>query len=299
MEFIIPAKYYSFSDFVDPGGRESGGDSGKLLVAERKPGVEESCPEKLLIKHRFSNDPCNEFMASRIAESLGVPSPRTYLISCPDWKKKGFRSRFICGIEYIDGLRGMTQEEVHSDAGGVFIVRAYALSVLLNQADQISLGMVGDVGTSEGRFYAYDFAETFMLANFYTDALLGNSVVSRRDVWLRLKESLSRLNAERSLLPELRLSWSKVLSITGEEKEDEKWAAFMKAVRKFPEVVTDERIEVLTETIRKYYGGGDGEVDFYKVKAADVLAWYYKEYLVRFREMCAEEMVTEIKNKGG
>lgn len=280
MELIIPAKYYTFSDFIDPDGRKSGGDSGKMLVADRKSDADKSCLKKLLIKHQYSNDPCNEFMCSRIAESLGVPAPRNYLISCPSWKKNGFHSRYICGIEYIDGLRRMTQEEVHSKEGIEFIASVHGLSALLNQTDGVSYG------ATSGGFYAYDFAETFMLGSVYVDVLLGNSVVYRRGIWLQLQQMLE--NADHQILREIEQNWKKVLIITGNEREDEKWAAFTEPVRRFPEIINNARIRELTETIRKYYGGGEGEVTLDKLKAADVLAWYYKEYLLRCRLICEE-----------
>lgn len=286
MELIVPAKYYTFSDFTDPSGRESGGDSGKMLIARRKPGVDESCPKKLLIKHRYSNDPCNEFMYSRIAESLGVPATKVYLISCPAWRKSGFNSRYICGIEYIDGLRNLTQDEFSSEEAVEFTASAYCLSALLFQGDQVSLG------ATSGGFYSYDFAETFMLGSGYMDALLGNSIVYRRGVWLGMQQTFK--SADHMILNELSRKWADLMSVTGEIDEDKKWLAFMKPVRNFPETITDERIEVLTETIRRYYGGGDGEVAFYKVKAADVLAWYYKEYLLNCRQACEELLCNQI-----
>ncbi|MCC8097746.1 MAG: hypothetical protein LIO44_04155, partial [Eubacterium sp.] len=289
-----------------PRRRTTGGDSGKLLVSERKSAADKTYLPKLLIKHSFTNDACNEFMASRMASLLGVPAAKVYLVSCPDWEKQGFVTRYICGIEYIEGLRNLTENEKHSIDGGVFLAKAYALAALLRQSDGISAG-VSDISDTGKAYYTYDLVETFSLNSFRTDILLGRSLSSKNlesQIFGSIGRTLEGINMENFIIEPLKWNWVAVLKITGENYIEEKWNAFIEPVRRLC-YVSDEAVEALVNAVCKFYGSSKKVSRFtlHNLKAADVLRVYYSVYIERIRDLCIEllkdenvDRLYEIKN---
>ena len=86
------------------------GFSGSLYLATAKDG---SLP-KLLIKHENPSSACNEFMYSRLAELLRIHTPKVYLFEVAKKDKRLFKSPYVVGIEYIEGLRKFSLDEMNS-----------------------------------------------------------------------------------------------------------------------------------------------------------------------------------------
>ena len=149
--YILNTENYTYEPYSD------GGFSGKILLAKpKKPDL-----PKLLIKSENPSSACCEFMYSRLAELLRIPAPKAYIMDVSKQNKKLFGSPYVVGIEYMDGMRSFTLDEMRSSpewkkeyAG------QYALSAMFEQDDLVQLTMTGD-----GHICGYDFTETFWLSD--------------------------------------------------------------------------------------------------------------------------------------
>ena len=101
---ILNTENYTYEPF------SHNGFSGSLYLATAKDG---SLP-KLLIKHENPSSACNEFMYSRLAELLRIHTPKVYLFEVAKKDKRLFKSPYVVGIEYIEGLRKFSLDEMNS-----------------------------------------------------------------------------------------------------------------------------------------------------------------------------------------
>ena len=149
--YILNTDNYTYEPYSDKG------FSGKLLLAKPKktdlPG--------LLIKSENPSSACCEFMYSRLAELLRIPAPRAYIMNVSKKYKMLFGSPYVVGIEYMDGMRSFTLEEMRSSpewrkeyAG------QYALAAMFELDDLVQLTMTGD-----RHICGYDFTEAFWLSD--------------------------------------------------------------------------------------------------------------------------------------
>ncbi len=131
------------------------GFSGSLYLATAKDG---GLP-KLMIKHENPSSACNEFMYSRLAELLCIHAPKVYLFEVAEKDKRLFKSPYVVGIEYIEGLRKFTLDEMNSKPEWQReYAECYALAVICSQDDRIQMGM-----TPDGHIVSYDYTECFYL----------------------------------------------------------------------------------------------------------------------------------------
>lgn len=131
------------------------GFSGLLYFATPKSG---NLP-KLIVKHENPCSACNEFMYSRLASLLHIPTPNAYLFRIADADKSLFATPYVVGMEYIDGLHSFTMENVKADHRAYLDYAGhYALAVMFDQSDRVQLSM-----TDTGRIVGLDFTECFRL----------------------------------------------------------------------------------------------------------------------------------------
>ena len=149
--YILNTDNYTYEPYSD------GGFSGKILFAKPK----KTDLPKLLIKSENPSSACNEFMYSRLAELLRIPTPKAYIMDVSKKDKKLFGSPYVVGIEHMEGMHSFTLEEMRSSpewkkeyAG------QYALAAMFDQADRVQLTMSAD-----RHITGYDFTETFWLSD--------------------------------------------------------------------------------------------------------------------------------------
>lgn len=149
--YILNTDNYTYEPYSD------GGFSGKILLAKPK---KEDLP-KLLIKSENPSSACCEFMYSRLAELLRIPAPKAYIMDVSKKDKKLFGSPYVVGIEYMEGMRSFTLDEMRSSSEWKKeYAGQYALSAMFEQDDLVQLTM-----TADGHICGYDFTETFWLSD--------------------------------------------------------------------------------------------------------------------------------------
>lgn len=121
------------------------GRSGKLLLA-----VHKETGRKYLVKHTYPHNAANEYVACWLAERLGVPAPKAYLIS----PNKAFATQYAVAIEYIEGFRGFQKDDVPENLKSDLIGQ-FALCLVLRLDDMIQMSRTDD------HIYSYDFSEAF------------------------------------------------------------------------------------------------------------------------------------------
>lgn len=150
-DHILNTENYTYEPF------SHNGFSGSLYLATPKDG---SLP-KLLIKHENPSSACNEFMYSRLAGLLRISAPKAYMMEVSKKDKKQFATPYVVGIEYIDGMRPFTLEEMRGSVEWQMeYAGQYALAAMFDQDDRVQLTM-----TSNGHITGYDFTEAFWLTD--------------------------------------------------------------------------------------------------------------------------------------
>lgn len=166
--YFLNTEDYDFSFFRE------GGFSGTLYLASDK----QDPSSKLLVKHQNPCSACNEFMYARLAQLLDIPASDTYLFRVAKEDSRRFKSPFVVGIRYIDGLRAFTREEVRQSPSATADYAAhYALAVLFHQDDLIQLSM-----DPNGRIIGFDFTECFNLTELSLNGLLHSPELGLRSL---------------------------------------------------------------------------------------------------------------------
>lgn len=128
------------------------GMSDPLLLATHK-----ETGRKCIIKHTYPHNAANEYVACRLAECLGVPAPKAYLLS----PNKVFATKYAVAIEYIEGFRGFQKENVPDNLKSDLIAQ-FALCLVLRLDDMIQMSRTDD------HIYSYDFSEAFNVVDLKT-----------------------------------------------------------------------------------------------------------------------------------
>ncbi len=153
-DYIISTENYTYETF------SHNGFSGSLYLATSK---DDSLP-KLLIKHENPSSACNEFMYSKLAELLHIHAPNVFLFEVSDKDRKLFKSSYVVGIEYIEGLRKFSLDEMNSKPEWQReYAECYALAVICSQEDRVQMGM-----TPDGHIVSFDYTECFHLPSSTT-----------------------------------------------------------------------------------------------------------------------------------
>ena len=82
------------------------GMSGPLLMATHK-----ITGKKYIVKHTCPHNAANEYVACWLAERMGVPAPKAYLLS----PNRTFTTKYAVAIEYLDGLRNFKTENLSEE----------------------------------------------------------------------------------------------------------------------------------------------------------------------------------------
>lgn len=128
------------------------GISGPLLLA-----VHKETGRKYLVKHTYPHNAANEYVACWLAERLGVPAPKAYLLS----PNEAFATKYAVAIEYIEGFRGFQKDNVPENLKSDLIAQ-FALSLVLRLDDMIQMSRMDD------HIYSYDFSEAFNVIDLKT-----------------------------------------------------------------------------------------------------------------------------------
>lgn len=170
-KFILNTNDYTYAPYSNKG------FSGQLYLAMPKNGG-----KRLIIKHENPCSAGNEFMYSRLAGLLGIPTPTTYLMNVAKEDAHLFASPYVVGIEYIDGLRSFTSDELNDPKYAVMpgsnfanvkydYAGHYSLSIMFDQSDAIQLSM-----TPDEHIVGFDFSDSFC----FTKAMMDAFKVSRK-----------------------------------------------------------------------------------------------------------------------
>ncbi len=177
-EQILNTANYTYEPF------SYNGFSGSLYLATAKDG---SLP-RLLIKHENPSSACNEFMFSKLAELLCIHAPKVYLFEVAEKDKKLFASPYVVGIEYIEGLRTFTLDEMNSKPEWQReYAENYVLAVLCSQDDNVQMSM-----TPDGHIVSFDYTECFYLTPSTTTAMEQYDEDTRIEIINRQLSSVSR-----------------------------------------------------------------------------------------------------------
>ena len=231
---------YSENDFrCDPykDSRGSAGESGNLLLGELN-------GKQYLIKHTIASDVTNEFVAHKLALSLGVPTTDAILI-----KKKKRSSRFVenyaVGIEVAEGFQRANLDHFVGQDDSPYIndlMRYMAFRRMICLEDNVQLAY------SNGRLISFDYAESFNNGEFsYKIMILSGD--GRNAVTSYLNGISSLTSAYKSTIAIMKLNDTKV-----------KCDAFYYPIYKFHEeknkiqdTVLPDLIEAFPNVITSFY----------------------------------------------
>ena len=145
------------------------GTSGRLLLATRK-----EDGKRYLVKHTYPHNAANEYVSCWLAEKLGVPAPRAYLLS----PRKAFQSRYAVAIEFIEGFTNFSKAAVPAVLQEDLIAQ-FAFNSLIGSDDAMQLNAAG------GHIYSYDFSEAFYISDDYLYTLLRSNEAAGIDLLRR------------------------------------------------------------------------------------------------------------------
>lgn len=131
------------------------GDSGTLLLAT------DSCGKMYLVKHTYSHNAANEYVASWLASQIGILAPHVELLT----PNKKFNSPYAAAIEYFDNFTPPVETSPFYKSD---IISLFALNLLINQDDNIQYGQHGN------RIISIDFSECFCMTHEIMQGLLKN-----------------------------------------------------------------------------------------------------------------------------
>ena len=203
------------------------GMSGPILMATHK-----STGKKFLVKHTNPHNAANEYVACWLAERMGAPAPKAYLLS----PNKVFASKYAVAIEHIESLRGFKKEDVPENLKPDLIAQ-FALCLVLRLDDMIQLSRTDD------HIYSYDFSEGF-------------NIVDMRLI-LKLEEDAMADYLRPSLQQFRRFTAEEDFNVPGLAHEfhlnpDEMRTGMIKVIKRAV-AITDADLEALSEELMKMY----------------------------------------------
>lgn len=148
------------------------GESGPLMLATDPRG------KKYIVKHIYSHNAANEYVASWLASQVGVLAPHVELLT----PNKKFDSHYAVAIEYFDDFTSPIETSPFYKAD---IISLFALNTLIAQTDRIQYRQHGN------RVIPFDFSECFNISHDIMRQLLELSK-SDDDVFYRLARDTLR-----------------------------------------------------------------------------------------------------------
>ena len=203
--------------------------SGQLLVAaDNKNG------NKYLVEHTYPHRAANAYAACWLAEKLGVPAPKAWLLS----PNPVFASKYAVAIEFIEESVGFEKtflpEELKEELFGQF-----AFHALIGSADRMRLRLSG------GHIYACDFSEAFYFDNDMVFPILLHNKNAGREMMKHKLDAFRRYIGNQSFdIPKL---------AEGFQFDREELKAGMIAAAKRVLDVPDCEIRAMTDELMKGY----------------------------------------------
>lgn len=203
------------------------GMSGSLLMARQK-----STRQKFLVKHTYPHNAANEYVACWLAERIGAPAPKAYLLS----PNRAFKTKYAVAVEYIEGLHGFQKDNVPEKLKSELITQ-FALCIVLQLDDMIQLSR------TDAHIYSYDFSEGFNIVDLsYVVRMNEDSAIA----FLRPKLQIFRQLTEKENfdIPGL----AKEFHLDPDDMKRSMINATIRAAS-----ITDEELDALTDELMEMY----------------------------------------------
>ena len=173
---MLDSNRFKFTEYEDSRVKErpgfTVGFSGALLLSTDK-----QTGKLYIIKHTYAHNAANEYVASWLAEKIGVPTPHAELIS----HTPAFASPYAVAIEFIDGFTPLDKDAVPKEMQQDLIGQ-FALNAIVVTDDMIQMN------AADGHIYSYDFSEAF----YISDEILLNMVKQNEETGIEyIKTKLS------------------------------------------------------------------------------------------------------------
>ena len=163
---MLDSNNFKFKVFEDSRVKERQGFtfglSGSLLL-----GTDQQTGKRYIIKHTYAHNAANEYVASWLAEMIGVLTPHAELIS----HAPAFSSRYAVAIEFIDDFTALNLDTI-SEGMQKDLIGHLVLAILIDTDDRIQMS------AANGHIYSYDFSEAF----YNSDELLLNILKINEDM---------------------------------------------------------------------------------------------------------------------
>lgn len=220
------------------------GMSGPLLIATHK-----TTGRRFLVKHTYPHNAANEYVACWLAERIGAPAPKAYLLS----PNRAFASKYAVALEYIDGLRGFKKEDVPEKLKPDLIAQ-FALCLVLRLDDMIQLSRTDE------HIYSYDFSEGFNIVDMGLILRVGEGTMV--DLLRSPLQQFKRFTEKENFnVPGL----AREFNLDPEEMRSGMIAAVKRTV-----AITDEELDALSDELMAMYPAA--------------IAVYYEECIRAIRE---------------
>lgn len=139
------------------------GDSGQLLLAKRK--TDRS--EQYLVKHAFTDCATNEFVYTKLAQTMGYHMPDAKLFRLSSGEKRSyFKTEYIIGEQFLSLIDDDPSFETIQNQASNWqdIFGFYAMENMFSEGDGIEVVLAAD-----GLLYRIDTTSSFAVSNWDLD----------------------------------------------------------------------------------------------------------------------------------
>lgn len=139
------------------------GDSGQLLLAKRK--TDRS--EQYLVKHAFTDCAANEFVYTKLAQTMGYHMPDAKLFRLSSGEKRSyFKTEYIIGEQFLSLIDDDPSFETIQNQASNWqdIFGFYAMENMFSEGDGIEVVLAAD-----GLLYRIDTTSSFAVSNWDLD----------------------------------------------------------------------------------------------------------------------------------
>lgn len=146
---MLDSREFTFTAYQDSRTQQHEGFvtglSGPLLLA-----VHNKTGEKYIVKHTYGHNAANEYVACWLADKIGVPAPKVFLLS----RSNLFTTKYAVAISFIEGIQAVKTSELSSEQVDD-VVKQFAFNSLTIPDDKVQMSAAGN------HVYSYDFSERF------------------------------------------------------------------------------------------------------------------------------------------
>lgn len=247
------------------------GDSGDLYLATNK----HNPNEKYILKHKYYDCACNEYMYSKIGNKMGIKIAQVKLFILND-KEKKFKSDFVCGIKYFENCEHVNFEHIIKNKNNINnwedYFRMLCLEALFEEGDGIEVVKYND------EIYRLDTTDAFTISDFYIHPLAydyNNNGINIREFANKTILKMSERNTDSRIS-----RWEFAIDYYLEKFGDKYFEYYLETFRRL-EQVTEKDIEKWTSILTFFYPNVIGEYFrnyFYNLKL-DV-----EQFLIKMKE---------------